>query len=152
MPRSSGLGAQLTRQVGRLRGEATGKSRAGDRAEQAQALERFGQGWPNWSASSARCGHSSSRAFAKHLNRLTQADARVNSCASAVETRLGAIQTENAAKLERCARPSTKLHATLRAASANPSSSFQRLEQVHRGLGEIQTLAAGVSDQEGADE
>lgn len=62
--------------------------------------------------------------------------------------RLTAIQTDNAAKLEEMRRTvDEKLHATL---EQRLGQSFQlvseRLEQVHRGLGEMQTLAAGVGD------
>ena len=65
-----------------------------------------------------------------------------------VETRLGAIQTENAAKLEEMRKTvDEKLHATL---EQRLGESFklvsERLEQVHRGLGEMETLAAGVGD------
>ncbi|WP_126445073.1 DNA recombination protein RmuC [Sulfuricystis multivorans] len=62
--------------------------------------------------------------------------------------RLAAIQTDNAAKLEEMRKTvDEKLHATL---EQRLGQSFQlvseRLEQVHRGLGEMQTLAAGVGD------
>ncbi|MFN3884587.1 MAG: DNA recombination protein RmuC [Rhodocyclaceae bacterium] len=62
--------------------------------------------------------------------------------------RLAAIQADNAAKLEEMRKTvDEKLHATL---EARLGQSFQlvseRLEQVHRGLGEMQTLAAGVGD------
>ncbi len=62
--------------------------------------------------------------------------------------RLAAIQTDNAAKLEEMRKTvDEKLHATL---EQRLGQSFklvsERLEQVHRGLGEMQTLAAGVGD------
>lgn len=62
--------------------------------------------------------------------------------------RLAAIQSDNAAKLEEMRKTvDEKLHATL---EQRLGQSFQlvseRLEQVHRGLGEMQTLAAGVGD------
>ena len=66
----------------------------------------------------------------------------------AVESRLTAIQADNAVKLEEMRRTvDEKLHATL---EQRLGESFklvsERLEQVHRGLGEMQTLAAGVGD------
>ena len=62
--------------------------------------------------------------------------------------RLAAIQGDNAAKLEEMRRTvDEKLHATL---EQRLGESFklvsERLEQVHKGLGEMQTLAAGVGD------
>lgn len=66
----------------------------------------------------------------------------------AVEQRLQALQTDNAAKLEEMRKTvDEKLHATL---EQRLGESFklvsERLEQVHRGLGEMQTLASGVGD------
>ena len=66
----------------------------------------------------------------------------------AVETRLGAIQADNASKLEEMRKTvDEKLHATL---EQRLGDSFklvsERLEQVHKGLGEMQSLAAGVGD------
>lgn len=66
----------------------------------------------------------------------------------AVEGQLKAIQEDNAKKLEEMRRTvDEKLHATL---EKRLGDSFQlvseRLEQVHKGLGEMQTLAAGVGD------
>mgnify|MGYP001617966998 FL=1 len=62
--------------------------------------------------------------------------------------RLAAIQTDNSAKLEEMRRTvDEKLHATL---EQRLGESFRlvsdRLEQVHKGLGEMQTLAGSVGD------
>ena len=62
--------------------------------------------------------------------------------------RLAAIQGDNAAKLEEMRRTvDEKLHATL---EQRLGESFklvsERLEQVHKGLGEMQTLAGSVGD------
>nr|WP_156480218.1 DNA recombination protein RmuC [Collimonas pratensis] len=67
---------------------------------------------------------------------------------SALKAELGAIRIENSAKLEEMRRTvDEKLHATL---EQRLGESFKqvsdRLEQVHRGLGEMQTLATGVGD------
>ncbi len=153
--RFSSLDAALERQerelrgeLGRLRSEAQETAR-GDRAEQAQALERFGQGLAGQVGQLGTLQAQQFEAFGQHLNRLTQSfDARVEQLRLTVETRLGAIQTENAAKLEEMRKTvDEKLHATL---EQRLGESFklvsERLEQVHRGLGEMQTLAAGVGD------
>jgi DNA recombination protein RmuC len=67
---------------------------------------------------------------------------------SAVEQRLERLQQDNAARLEQMRQTvDEKLHATL---EQRLSESFrqvsERLELVHKGLGEMQTLAAGVGD------
>ena len=65
-----------------------------------------------------------------------------------LDRRLAAIQTDNAAKLEQMRLTvDEKLQSTL---ETRLGESFrlvsERLEQVHKGLGEMQTLAAGVGD------
>jgi DNA recombination protein RmuC len=65
-----------------------------------------------------------------------------------IESRLESIQKDNAEKLEKMrATVDEKLHATL---EQRLGESFKlvsdRLEQVHKGLGEMQTLASGVGD------
>ncbi len=88
-------------------------------------------------------------AFARELNRFSLGlDERFERLKLSVESRLTAIQLDNSAKLEEMRRTvDEKLHATL---EQRLGQSFQmvseRLEQVHRGLGEMQTLAAGVGD------
>ena len=88
-------------------------------------------------------------AFARELGRVSQGlDERFQHLKIAVESRLTAIQADNASKLEDMRRTvDEKLHATL---EQRLGESFKlvsdRLEQVHRGLGEMQHLAAGVGD------
>ena len=116
---------ELRGELGRLRGEAQEIAR-GDRAEQAQALERFGQGLAGQVGQLGTLQAQQFEAFGQHLNRLTQSfDARVEQLRLTVETRLGAIQTENAAKLEEM-RKTVDESCTPRSSSvsANPSSSF----------------------------
>jgi DNA recombination protein RmuC len=88
-------------------------------------------------------------AFARELNRVSLGlDERFERLKQSVEGRLLAIQADNASKLEEMRRTvDEKLHATL---EQRLGESFKlvsdRLEQVHRGLGEMQMLAAGVGD------
>jgi DNA recombination protein RmuC len=75
-------------------------------------------------------------------------NAQFETLRGAVEHRLDRIQQDNAAKLEQMRQTvDEKLHATL---EKRLSESFkqvsERLELVHKGLGEMQTLAAGVGD------
>ena len=78
----------------------------------------------------------------------TDTEKRLGDVRTTLETRLGAIQQDNAAKLEQMrATVDEKLQSTL---EARLGQSFQlvseRLEAVQRGLGEMQVLAAGVGD------
>lgn len=88
-------------------------------------------------------------AFARELNRFSLGlDERFERLRLSVESRLAAIQADNAGKLEEMRRTvDEKLHATL---EQRLGESFklvgERLEQVHRGLGEMHSLAAGVGD------
>ncbi len=81
------------------------------------------------------------------LGALSQAnDQRMHEVRSTVESKLAAIQQDNERKLEQVrATVDEKLHATL---EQRLGQSFQqvaeRLEQVHRGLGEMQVLAKDV--------
>ena len=87
--------------------------------------------------------------FGQQLGRLTgNMDARFEQLRQAVEARLASLQADNASKLEAMRQTvDEKLHATL---EQRLGDSFrlvsERLEQVQRGLGEMQTLAAGVGD------
>ena len=78
----------------------------------------------------------------------TVQNAQFETLRGAVEQQLGRIQQDNSAKLEQMRQTvDEKLHATL---EKRLSESFkqvsERLELVHNGLGEIQTLATGVGD------
>lgn len=120
-----------------------------DREERAQSATLLGQ------ALTTQVGHFGTaqserlEAFARELNRFSLGlDERFERLRITVEGRLTAIQADNAGKLEEMRRTvDEKLHATL---EQRLGESFKlvsdRLEQVHRGLGEMQSLAAGVGD------
>jgi len=101
------------------------------RDEQGNALKRFGD------------------TLTQQLAQLAESnDRRLVEVRATLEARLKDIEANNAAKLEEMRRTvDEKLHATL---EQRLGESFKlvsdRLEQVHRGLGEMQTLAAGVGD------
>ncbi len=88
-------------------------------------------------------------AFRAELAQLAQTQAHsAEALRSALNERLAAIQQDNADKLESMRRTvDEKLHATL---EQRLGESFklvsERLEQVHKGLGEMQTLAGSVGD------
>ena len=142
------LERELRQELARGRQEAALAAR-GDREEQSQALDRLAK---TLSAQVAQLGTLQGQqleSFAQQLARLTQSnEQRSEQLRVSVETRLGAIQADNASKLEEMRKTvDEKLHATL---EQRLGDSFklvsERLEQVHKGLGEMQTLAAGVGD------
>ena len=83
------------------------------------------------------------------LSSLSESNARrMNEVRETLEKQLAQLQTTNAAKLDEMrATVDEKLQTTLQ---ARLGESFKqvadRLEQVHKGLGEMQTLATGVGD------
>ena len=85
----------------------------------------------------------------ERLSTLTQSnEQRLEAVRATVEQRLELLRTDNAQKLEQMRTTvDEKLHATL---EQRLGESFKlvsdRLEQVHKGLGEMQTLATGVGD------
>ncbi|MGV0950323.1 MAG: DNA recombination protein RmuC [Azonexus sp.] len=120
-----------------------------DREERAQSATLLGQTVTMQVGQFGTAQSERLEAFARELNRFSLGlDERFERLKMTVEGRLTAIQADNAAKLEEMRRTvDEKLHATL---EQRLGESFklvsERLEQVHRGLGEMQTLAAGVGD------
>jgi len=85
----------------------------------------------------------------QQLQALSEANARrLGEVRATLELQLAQLQQSNAAKLDEMrATVDEKLHQTLETRlSASFAHVAQRLEQVHKGLGEMQTLAAGVGD------
>ena len=142
------LERELRQEMGLGRQEAAMAAR-GDREEQSQALDRLTKTLSAQVGQLATLQGQQLEAFALQLARLTQSnEQRSEQLRVAVETRLGAIQADNASKLEEMRKTvDEKLHATL---EQRLGDSFklvsERLEQVHKGLGEMQSLAAGVGD------
>lgn len=87
--------------------------------------------------------------FSEQLNTLTASnESRLDSMRQTVEDKLKGIQDDNNQKLEQMRQTvDEKLHVSL---EKRLGESFQlvsdRLELVHKGLGEMQSLASGVSD------
>ncbi|UCV09734.1 DNA recombination protein RmuC [Dechloromonas denitrificans] len=120
-----------------------------DREERAQSANLLGQAVTTQVGQFGALQAERLEAFARELNRFSLGlDERFERLKLSVEGRLTAIQADNASQLEEMRRTvDEKLHATL---EQRLGESFklvsERLEQVHRGLGEMQTLAAGVGD------
>lgn len=110
---------------------AVSRDAAAGRQESADALERFGQ------------------SFALRLQNLAQAnEQRMADLRGMVQQQLESLQKDNSSRLDDMRRTvDEKLHATL---ERRLGESFKivsdRLEAVHKGLGEMQSLAAGVGD------
>jgi len=142
------LERELREELARGRQEAATAAR-GDREEQSQALDRLAKTLAAQLAQLGSLQGQQLESFAQQLSRLTQSnEQRFEQLRLAIEARLGAMQADNATKLEEMRKTvDEKLHATL---EQRLGDSFklvsERLEQVHRGLGEMQTLAAGVGD------
>jgi DNA recombination protein RmuC len=87
--------------------------------------------------------------FSKQLTALTKTNEdKLDKIIQVVESKLKSIQDDNNEKLEKMrVTVDEKLHKTL---ESKLGESFkivsERLEQVHKGLGEMQTLATGVGD------
>jgi DNA recombination protein RmuC len=119
------------------RREALDAARAG-REEQSAALAQIGQNLTNQLAQNTQV-----------LNTLSAGNQqRIGELRETVEKRLTDLQAGNEKKLEEMrVTVDEKLHKTL---EQRLSESFkqvsERLEQVHKGLGEMQSLAAGVGD------
>lgn len=120
-----------------------------DREERAQSATLLGQAVTTQVGQFGTAQSERLEAFARELNRFSLSlDERFERLKMTVEGRLTAIQADNAGKLEEMRRTvDEKLHATL---EQRLGESFKlvsdRLEQVHRGLGEMQSLASGVGD------
>jgi DNA recombination protein RmuC len=146
-----------------LRREISDSSR-GLRGELTQTLSAFQQALLQQAQESTRTNNAQIDAFAQQLTMLqknlsdtlvTQLQAlsdanarRIAEVRATLETQLAAMQQTNAAKLEEMRKTvDEKLQTTL---ETRLGESFrqvaERLEQVHHGLGQMQTLAQGVGD------
>lgn len=142
------LERELRQELAAGRREAVDAAR-GDREEQAVSLSRLAQALGAQLAQLGKLQAQQLESFAQQLSRLTSSnEQRFEGLRLALEARLATMQNDNAVKLEEMRRTvDEKLHATL---EQRLGDSFKlvsdRLEQVHRGLGEMQTLATGVGD------
>jgi DNA recombination protein RmuC len=127
----------------------TSESGRAARAEQAQAIGQMSQTLSAQMAGFASVQNNQLDAFALRLGALTESnDRRIGELREAVEKRLGELAAGNEKKLEEMrVTVDEKLHRTLESRLAESFKHVsERLEQVHKGLGEMQTLAAGVGD------
>ena len=139
---------ELRQDLAQARQDAMASAR-GDRQEQAQGLDRLAKTLSVQVAQLGSLQGTQLESFAQQLARLTQSnELRFGELRASIEARLTALQADNASQLEEMRKTvDEKLHATL---EQRLGESFklvsERLELVHQGLGEMQTLAAGVGD------
>jgi DNA recombination protein RmuC len=119
------------------------------RREHSDAMRQFGDSLQARMAEIATLQTGQFDAFSRQLLALTQSnEQRLERLRETVEERLKLLQADNNRQLEQMRTTvDEKLHATL---EKRLGESFrlvsERLELVHKGLGEMQTLAAGVGD------
>ena len=141
-------GREMREEIGRVRRDL-GEVGSAQRTELSGSLNNFSQTLATQLSGIATVQDGKLDGFAAPLAKLTDAnEARLSEIRNTLETKLRELQGENAAKLEEMRKTvDERLHATL---EHRLGESFKlvsdRLEQVHRGLGEMQTLAAGVGD------
>jgi DNA recombination protein RmuC len=119
------------------------------RAELSGSMAEFSKTLQQQMATIAGVQNNQIDSFAQQLAKLVESnEKRLAEVRLTLETKLKELQTDNATRLEEMRKTvDEKLHATL---EKRLGESFKqvsdRLEAVHKGLGEMQTLAAGVGD------
>ena len=119
------------------------------REELAGALARHTQAMQQLLGSMASAQAEQMKHFGERLSELTKSsEGRLEAIRATVEQKLEALRNDNAQKLEQMrATVDEKLQTTLeQRLGASFKQVSDRLEQVHKGLGEMQTLAVGVGD------
>jgi DNA recombination protein RmuC len=157
------IGANVQALERALRQEIAESSRGG-RQELTQNLATFQQTLTAQSAEATRTQNSQIDAFGQQLallqkslsdtlslqlGNVSESNARrMSEIRQTLEAQLAQLQTTNATKLDEMrATVDEKLQSTLQARLGESFKQVaERLEQVHKGLGEMQTLAQGVGD------
>ncbi len=155
----SRLNQMQLQQQRELREEIAGQARA-DRLELGASLAELSRSLTQQMGTIAGVQNNQIDAFAQQLVKLTEAneqrlgalresnELRLEALRETLERRLRELQSDNTAKLEEMRRTvDEKLHATLeQRLGASFKQVSDRLEQVHKGLGEMQALASDVGD------
>ncbi|HTL75935.1 MAG TPA: DNA recombination protein RmuC [Casimicrobiaceae bacterium] len=119
------------------------------RQEVADVMSRQQQGMARELGTMSALQHDQLRVFGERLGQLTQSsESRLETLRATIEQRLDLLRAENTRKLDEMrATVDEKLQATLeQRLGASFRQVSERLEQVHRGLGEMHALATGVGD------
>lgn len=119
------------------------------REEIAKSIKDFGDSVNRQISALTEAQNKNFQGFAEKLGEVIEKnDGKMEKVRETIEKRLESIQKDNGEKLEKMRETvDEKLHATL---EKRLGESFKqvsdRLDQVHKGLGEMQTLATGVGD------
>lgn len=138
----------LRDEISTNRKESTTVNKEG-REEVAKSIKDFGDSVNKQIAVLSETQNKNFQVFAEKLNDVIEKnDGKMEKVRETLEKRLESIQKDNSEKLEKMRETvDEKLHATL---EKRLGESFKqvsdRLDQVHKGLGEMQTLATGVGD------
>ncbi|WP_342621161.1 DNA recombination protein RmuC [Rhodoferax sp. GW822-FHT02A01] len=159
----SAMAAQTQNMERALRQEIAESGRSA-RQEASQSLATFQQTLVQQAAEATRTQNSQIDAFGQQLallqktlsdtltlqlGNVSESNARrMSEIRQTLEAQLAQLQTSNAAKLDEMrSTVDEKLQSTLQARLGESFKQVaERLEQVHKGLGEMQTLAQGVGD------
>jgi DNA recombination protein RmuC len=138
----------VERKLGQVQSDAQQQA-AQSREETLRSLKEFGDLVSGRMMEIASLQKAQLDTFSERLNKLVVSnEQKMEQMRQTLEGKLKEIQQDNAVKLEQMrATVDEKLHATL---ERRLGESFRlvsdRLEMVHKGLGEMQTLASGVGD------
>lgn len=147
-PPEKGADAALEKAVEKMQRAMRDESKE-NRAELAQSIQRFSHDVNEQLSNLSETQNKNFQVFAERLTKVSDRnDEKMEAVRKTIEQRLEGIQKDNTAQLEKMRMTvDEKLHETL---EKRLSESFkqvsERLEIVHKGLGEMQTLATGVGD------
>lgn len=141
--------SDATRELDHSLSEQIGQRAREQRDELAVSISRFSNNFLQQMANIANVQNNQIDSFALQLQKLAQAnELRLGEIRLTLEQKLRELSQDNAQKLEQMrATVDEKLHATLeQRLGASFKMVSDRLEQVHKGLGEMQVLASDVGD------
>jgi DNA recombination protein RmuC len=142
------LQSENSKKLDQLREESNSGSRI-LKEEVAAALKNFNDSVIKGMSEMATLQKEQFEAFTVRLGRLTESNEnRLDALRNAIDGKLKQIQEDNAKQLEQMrATVDEKLQGTLEKRLGESFKQVsERLEQVHKGLGEMQVLATGVGD------
>ena len=138
----------IKEEIARQREESATQARA-LREELSASLKRAGDSIVNSLGEIGAAQRGQLESFSGQLTKLVETnEKKLGELRTVVETKLTQIQSDNAAKLEEMRKTvDEKLQGTLEKRLGESFKQVsERLEQVHKGLGEMQNLAMGVGD------
>ena len=149
LSRKAGDNSALIKESNERIGRALREEMGANREEIARSIKNFGDSVDRRIFTLAEMQNKNFAGFSDKLGEVIEKnDKKMEYVRETIEKRLENIQKDNSEKLEKMRETvDEKLHATL---EKRLGESFklvsERLELVHKGLGEMQTLASGVGD------